>query len=680
MKKQVLFPSFPHLLHGGDYNPEQWIDDKSIWDTDMELMKKAHCNEMSVGIFSWSVLEPREGEYDFSFLDEIIDKIYANGGRVILATPSGARPRWLAEKYPEVLRTLKSGEKELFRKRHNHCYTSPIYREKVRLINTKLAERYGKHPAVLAWHISNEYGGECFCPLCQEAFRDFLRRRYDNDIQKLNHAYWTTFWSHTYDAFSQIEAPSELGENTSVHGLWLDWRRFVSHQTKNFMEAEIAAVKAVVPELPATINMMQGFYNLNYNDFAESIDIASWDSYPDWHKRGAPEEQVHAAYKTAFWHDYFRSMKQRPFLLMESAPGLTNWKEYNKLKRPGMNRLAGIQAVAHGSDSVQYFQFRKSRGSSEKFHGAVVDHVGTDETRIFREVRATGETLRKIDEVVGTMPETRVAIIYDWESLWALDHAQGFQKKYKGYRDTCEEYYRFFWERAIAVDVVGSHADLSRYSLVIAPMQYMTDEKTIENFSSYVENGGTLYATYMLGMVDESDLCYLGGFPGGRLKKVFGLWNEEIDTLYPEERSHIVMNDKEFIGKDYCEIVHPRGAEVLATYASEFYSDSPALLRNRYGKGTAYYQAFRDIGAFKDAALADIVKELKIPSAIPTPLPTGVTAHTRTDCESLYLFVENYADAPATVALGAPYRDLESGDTTEAVALGAFDVRILKRL
>ena len=681
MSKQYVSNAFPHFLHGGDYNPEQWIDDKSIWDKDMELMKKAHCNEMSVGIFSWAVLEPREGEYDFSFLDEIIDKIYQNGGRVILATPSGARPRWMAEKYPEVLRYSADGVRNRFKTRHNHCYTSPVYREKIKEMNTRLAERYGKHPAVLAWHISNEYGGECFCPLCQEAFRKYLRERYNNDIKKLNYAYWSTFWSHTYESFDQIEPPFRNGENVSVHGLWLDWRRFVSYQTKNFMEHEIASIKAVCPDLPTTINMMPGFYNLNYTDFADSIDVASWDSYPDWHIRGKLDDHLRQAYRTAYWHDYFRTLKQRPFLLMESAPGLTNWKEYNKLKRPGMDRLAAIQAVAHGSDSVQYFQFRKSRGSQEKFHGAVVDHVGSDETRIFKEVQSTGATLKAIDEVCGTMPRVDVAIVYDWETCWALDHAQGFKLRDKGYKKTSEEYYRFFWERGISVDIIGPHADLSRYKLVLAPMQYMTDAKTIENFSSYVENGGTLYATYTTGMVDESDLCYLGGFPGGRLKEVFGLWNEEIDTIYPEERSHVEMNGTEYLGEDFCEIVHARGAEVLATYTTEFYAGSPALLKNTYGKGTAYYQAFRDTGAFKESVLTDIVSALAIPSALPLPLPKGVTAHTRYDGDTTYLFVENYGDtAVESLPLGASYRDLESGITADTASLKPFDVRILKKL
>ena len=261
--KKYINDKFPHFLHGADYNPEQWINTKEIWDEDMRLMNLANCNEMSVGIFSWATLEPEEGVFNFSFLDEIIDKIYAAGGRVILATPSGARPRWLAEKYPEVLRVNKDGTKNKYGARHNHCYTSPVYREKVRIINTKLAERYGKHPAVVAWHISNEYGGRCYCSLCEAEFKKFVAKRYHNDIDELNTQWWSTFWSHNYRSFDDVEFPTPLGEQ-SIHGLSLDSKRFASYQTADFMKNEVAAIREVCPDIPVTTNMMGTYDGLNY--------------------------------------------------------------------------------------------------------------------------------------------------------------------------------------------------------------------------------------------------------------------------------------------------------------------------------------------------------------------------------------------------------------------------------
>ncbi|MEE1357010.1 MAG: beta-galactosidase, partial [Clostridia bacterium] len=233
-EKKYLNDTFPHFLHGSDYNPEQWKDRPDILDEDMRLMKLAKMNEMTIGVFSWAELEPEEGVYDFSFMDKAFDMIEANGGKIILATPSGARPRWLAEKYPEVLRTNERREKMLFGKRHNHCYSSPVYREKVRNINRKLAERYGKRPSLYAWHISNEVNGECHCELCRAAFIEWCRKKYNNDIELLNHEWWTTFWSHKYADFEQIEPPSSIGE-TCVHGLTVDWKRFCTDQTFDFM-------------------------------------------------------------------------------------------------------------------------------------------------------------------------------------------------------------------------------------------------------------------------------------------------------------------------------------------------------------------------------------------------------------------------------------------------------------
>lgn len=673
MERTYINKNFPHFLHGADYNPEQWIETKEIWDQDMALMRLANCNEMTVGIFSWAMLEPEEGVYDFSFLDEIIDKVYENGGRVVLATPTGARPRWMAEKYPEVLRVNQLRQRESFRARHNHCYTSPVYREKVRQMNSRLAQRYGKHPAVVAWHLSNEYGGMCYCDKCQNAFREYLKKRYNGDIGKLNHAYWSTFWSHKLDSFDQIEAPSPLTDE-SMHGLNLDWRRFVTHQTKDFIDWEISSIREYEKDLPVTTNMMYDFYDLDYWQIAESLDVISWDDYPEWHNG----DQIRTAAGSAFWHDMYRSLKNRPFMLMESAPGLVNWKPINKLKRPGMDKLGALQAVAHGSDTVQYFQWRKSRGSVEKFHGAVVDHVGTSDTRIFKAVQETGAALQKIDEVVGSHVKARVAMVFDWPNRWALDDAQAFMKDNKGYFDTCLDYYRFFWDRGINVDMTGVHKDWSGYDLVILPMLYMVSQKTARRIEEYVKNGGHVYATYTLGMVDETDLCHLGGFPCGGLKEVFGIWNEEADTLYPEERVLVDMDGTSYEGKDICELIHANTAQVLARYGSEFYKDMPALTVNSFGCGKAWYQTFRDTGAFKEQALMQVIRELGIAGALAN-LPTGVTAHTRQAEGVTYLFVENYTENPVeNLPLGGSYTNLETGEKQDYVNLLPFGIQIFK--
>ncbi|MBW7460387.1 beta-galactosidase, partial [Paenibacillus sepulcri] len=313
----------------------------------------------------------------------------------------------------------------------NHCYTSPVFREKVSIMNARLAERYSAHPAVIGWHISNEYGGECHCDYCQDAFRKWLKRKYGS-LEALNQAWWTTFWSHTYTSWQQIESPAPHGE-TMVHGQNLDWRRFVSDQTIDFYLHEINPLKAVNPDLPCTANMMDLFDGLDYREFAKAVDVISWDAYPTWHESPA-EDNVASWF--AFNHDLFRSLKQKPFMLMESTPSQTNWQPVSKLKRPGMHRLSSLQAVAHGADTVQYFQWRKSRGSSEKFHGAVVDHVGHEHTRVFQDVASLGESLSHLSELIGTDVPAEAAILFDWDNRWAVNDAQGPRNQGIHYEET----------------------------------------------------------------------------------------------------------------------------------------------------------------------------------------------------------------------------------------------------
>ncbi|WP_309122156.1 beta-galactosidase [Paenibacillus sp.] len=666
----------PVFMHGADYNPDQWLHAPEVLKEDIRLMKLSHSNVMAVGIFAWAALEPEEGVFTFEWLDKTLDDFAANGLYAWLATPSGARPAWMSQKYPEVLRVGANRVRNLHGARHNHCYTSPVYREKVAIMNRKLAERYAHHPAVVGWHISNEFGGECHCEYCQEAFREWLKRKYGT-LEALNHAWWNAFWAHTITDWSQISSPAPHGE-MAVHGMNVDWRRFVTDQTIDFYRWEEAPLKAANPALPATANMMDLFDGLDYWKFAEAVDVVSWDAYPTWHAE-ASEAQVASWF--AFNHDLFRSLKGKPFMLMESTPSLTNWQPVSKLKRPGMHKLSSMQAVAHGSDTVQYFQWRKSRGSSEKFHGAVVDHVGHEHTRVFRDVTEVGETLEKLSgEVLGAGTDARVAIVFDWDNRWAIRDAQGPRNMGVHYEQTVVQHYRAFWELGISVDVVSRHADLSAYKLVVAPMMYMLDVAAGRKFEAYVEAGGTLVTTYWSGIVDENDLCHLGGFPGP-LRKTLGLWSEEIEGLHPHDANGFVYGGAAYESHELCDLIHSEGAEVLATYESDFYAGRPALTVNRFGRGKAYYLATRAKEPFYERFYAQLAAEAGVKRVLEADLPAGVTAQARTDGENEYVFVMNFSGAPQTVALdGRAYVDLvNGGSVTGALELPTNGIRMLKR-
>ncbi|XBS70011.1 beta-galactosidase [Acerihabitans sp. KWT182] len=681
-KFPLLNANIAGLLHGADYNPEQWRHYPGIIDKDIAMMEQVKCNVMSIGIFSWSALEPLEGEYDFGWLDEVLDKLHQHRISVFLATPSGARPAWLSQKYPEVLRVGTDRVPALHGGRQNHCMTSPLYRRKVSEINHQLAKRYAYHPAVIGWHISNEYGGECHCERCQEKFRQWLQQRYKS-LEHLNEAWWNTFWSHTFSDWSQIESPSPQGENL-IHGLNLDWRRFNTAQAADFCAQEIATLKAVNPKLPTTTNFMEYFYDYDYWQLAKVIDFISWDSYPMWHN--TQDETTLACY-TAMFHDLMRSLKQgKPFVLMESTPSLTNWQPTSKLKKPGMHILSSLQAVAHGADSVQYFQWRKSRGSIEKFHGAVVDHVGHIETRVGREVKALGRILSSLDAVAGSRVEADVAIIFDWESRWAMDNAQGPRNIGLDYEKTVNEHYRPFWEKGIAADIINADCDLSGYKLVIAPMLYMVREGFAERIETFVTQGGQFVATYWSGIVDETDLCALGGFPGP-LRPVLGIWAEEIDCLADGEYNAVTGLADNMLGlvgpyqtRELCDLIHAESAEVLARYEQDFYAGRPAATVNRVGQGKAYYIASRNDRAFHHDFYAGVIHDLHLSRAMETPFPHGLTAHRRTDGEQEFIFIQNYTDVSKTLNLPAIYTDMVDNQPLQGdLTLSPWGCRVLTR-
>jgi beta-galactosidase len=653
------------VLHGGDYNPDQWRDSPEILAEDSRLMRLAGINVATLAVFAWTALEPEEGKYTFDWLDEAFERLHRDGVRIVLSTPSGARPAWMDRKYPEIRRTNAHRLKELHGQRENHCYTSPEFRRLAAAMNERLALRYGGHPALLMWHVSNEFSGECHCPLCQAAFRGWLRARYGS-LEALNKAWWTSFWSHTYTDWEEVESPSPIGENL-VHGQNLDWKRFVSHQTVDFFRHECESLRRITPGIPITVNMMENYSGLDYWRFAPYIDVASWDSYPRWHNDR--ESEAETAMATAFWHDTLRSLRGgQPFLLMESTPSNVNWQQVCKSKRPGMHALSSLQALAHGSDSVMYFQWRKGRGASEKFHGAVLDHEGSERGRAFRDVAELGKLLPRLSGLVGTTVRPQVAIVFDWENRWAIEDLWGLRRDKRDYLETVMAHYREFWRRGIPADVVNEEADFGRYDLVIAPMLYMLRKGVGERLSAFVRDGGSLVTSYLTGYVDDSDLCFLGGFPGP-LRECLGIWAEEIDSLYDGDANTVVCDPGSNLGlggcyaaKEYCELIRAENAEVLASYGADFYTGAPALTRNGFGKGQAFHIAARTGADFLSAFYGKLVGRLGMESCLDAPIPEGVSVTRRGDGEKDYVFVMNFNRVAARVPLGSlSGRELLSG-------------------
>lgn len=668
------------LLHGGDYNPDQWLDYPEILQDDLKLMDKAKANTFSLGIFAWSALEPEEGDFQFDWLDRIMDNIAEMGGNVILATPSAARPAWMSKKYPEVLRTNERREKMLHGGRHNHCFSSPVYREKTKIINRKLAERYKDHPALLMWHISNEYSGECHCDYCQNNFRQWLKNKYVT-LKQLNEAWWGPFWSHTITDWDEIESPSPIGE-MQVHGLNLDWRRFVTDQTIDFFEHEISDIRKLSPDVPVTTNFMADTYDLipfqslDYGKFAKHVDIISWDCYPAWHNDW--ETTADLASKVGFINDQYRSLKQQPFLIMESTPSGVNWHDVNLTKRPGMHLLSSMQFIAHGSDSNLYFQWRKSRGSSEKFHGAVIDHDNDENNRVFKDVATVGHALENIKSVKGMHKCAKVAIIFDWDNNWALNDAQGFGLHSKLYAQTLQKHYRPFWDNDIAVDIITSEQDFSKYDLLIAPMLYLVRKETMGRLQQFTKNGGTLVSTYLTGIVNETDLAYLGGWPQ-ELASLFGLSVKETDTLYPAQNNLLIYEDQKFVVNDYCSLFDVSTAKTLGTYGTDFYQGKPSLSVNQYGKGNAYYIGARTNSDFLDTFYRSLIQTHDLTNKWIVKGNKYVSVQSREGKQEVY-FMMNFSEAPQSIQVAGRSIDLITGKKlSTTIQLEPYEVFVVKR-
>ena len=672
----VLFPKIPVLLHGGDYNPDQWLDRPDILEEDIKMMKKAGVNTATVGVFSWSALEPQEGNFQFGWLHDIMDKLYENGIYTVLATPTGARPAWMDEKYPSVLRVEKDGRRNHHSGRHNHCMSSLEYRALVEKMDTKLAQEFGSHPGLILWHISNELGGECYCDSCKKRFQEYLREKYHNNIEELNKQWWTSFWSRRFDSFEQIEPPYDNGEH-SILGLNLDWKRFNSWNMKDYLAFERRILKKYTPQVPATANFMKLFEQLDYVDLAKEIDIISWDGYPSWNNDY--ETPVDTASELSFDHAVMRSLKKdKPFMLMESTPSLVNWHSVNKLKRPGILRASSIQTIGCGSDTVQYFQWRKGRGAAEQFHGAVVDHLGRDDTRVFKEVSEVGELLKKLAPVTGSRVASKAAVLFDWSNRWAIKDMQGMAHDTKNYEKEVRKFYNIHLKKGINADIVFPLEDLSSYSLVVLPMYYAVSKEAGAWLKEYVKNGGTVVATYLTAYVNENTLAYLGGFPGAGLGEVFGLYAEELDTLYPTDSNAVLMKDgNKAIVKDYCELIKLTGAEVLGTYESDFYAGMPAVTVHSYGNGKAYYIGTRmeeeDLIKFFTPIWSECgIKEKE--------LPEGVEYLTRTaEDGSTFDFYVNYNAMPVTVQLSKDGTNILNGEAVSGkVEILPFNAVVVK--
>ena len=618
-------PKLDRLAFGGDYNPEQWPEE--VWDSDVRLMREAGVGLVTVGVFAWAMLEPAPGASDFGWLDRVLDRLHGGGILVDLATPTASPPAWLIRRHPSILPVTRTGQVLGGGSRESFCPSSPQYRAAAARIVGELARRYAGHPALALWHVNNEYGahvGPCYCATSERAFQSWLRARY-GDLDALNQAWGTAFWGQRYGEWAEIAAPrvAPMGVNPAQQ---LDFLRFSNAEYLDCYRAERDLLRAANPAVPVTTNFMAtNCKHMDYWAWAGEVDVIANDHYL---RAEDPDRHIDLAMAA----DLTRGLAGgAPWLLMEHSTSAVNWQPRNVAKLPGEARRNTLAHLARGADGALFFQWRASRSGAEKFHSAMVPQAGTA-SRVWREVRDLGADLAALSELRGSRVVAEVAMVWDWQSWWALE------LEYRPscdltYLDQVRAHYRALWEANHTVDFVPPEADLSPYKLVVVPSLYLVSAAGAANLRAYVEAGGHLLVSFFSGIVDEHDTVHSGPYPGA-FRDLLGLSVEEFHPL--PAGTHLTLTGAH-TAHTWSETVVPAGCEPVLTFADGPDAGHPALTRHRLGAGQAWYLATR-------TDLAPILTQITTEAALTTPPPTppGTEAIRRTNGTTTWLFLLNH--------------------------------------
>ncbi|MGW6682772.1 beta-galactosidase [[Kitasatospora] papulosa] len=660
------------FAYGADYNPEQWP--REVWKDDVRLMREAGVTVVSVAIFSWARLQPAQDRWDFEWLDEVLDLLHSNGISVDLATATASPPPWLTTLHPEILPVTRTGETLSQGARQHWRPTSPVFRKYALELVEVMATRYADHPAVVAWHMSNELGCHNiydYSDDAAQAFRDWLRARYGT-LDELNRAWATSFWSQYYGDWAQI-LPPRLAASHANPTQQLDFKRFSSDALKDYLRAEREVLRRITPHIPATTNfmVMGETMGMNYPDWAEEIDFVSNDHYA----HPGPQRLDELSFSAALTHSIAQG---KPWFLMEHSTSAVNWQPVNVAKREGELARDSLVHVAHGADAVCFFQWRQSAAGAEKHHSAMVPHAGPD-SEVFRAVAALGRTLETLTPVTGSVREpARAALVFDWESWWAVERDSQPSSLVR-YRQEALDWYSAFLALGVRVDVVTTTADLTGYDFVAAPVLNVVPLELAARLDAYVRGGGHLATTYYSGVVDENDHVHLGGYPGA-LRDLLGIRIEEFGPLLEDVEVRLDNGLTGTLWTDRIDVTAPDEVTVLARYETGDQAGRPAVTRRApEGGGSAAYVSTR-LGRH---GLPEVLRPLLSGAGVRSELPAEarglVELTVRTDGSQAYWFLVNRTDEP--VAFEAVAGEVLSGPAPTdggGLVLGSRGVAVLR--
>lgn len=654
------------LLFGADYNPEQWPEES--WPEDIELMQRARVNLVAVGVFSWAKLEPSEGEYDFGWMDRLLDLLHAGGIRVALATPTASPPPWLGHKYPQTLPQTREGTVLWYGSRNQFAPCSLKYQQAALAITEQLANRYAKHPAVAMWHVGNELGQVSYDDQTAEQFRSWLRQRYGT-LEELNRAWGTAFWSQQYSDWDEIIPPLTAPYLLNPSQV-LDFNRFTSHSLLELYKGEREMIRRYADQ-PITTNLMGFFRGADYHRFAPELDFISNNWYVD-------PAQPSSIALGSLTHALLSGMSQgKPWLLMESATSAVNWRQHNAAKEPGAARIDAFSALARGADGVCFFQFRQSAIGAERFHSAMVPLAGSD-TRIFSEVCDLGRQLQRLRPLAGTQSSAEVAMLFDWESWWAVESPDGPTDRLD-VLEQLQAYCRPLLRRGVNLQVVHPSAELSGYKVVLCPSLFLLREEHAVKLAQFVADGGRLVVGPFCDVADEEARLHTGRFPRG-LREVMGTSGEEWRPLSaPVQLLQHTTQDAGTYGTAsiWSEALRLEGdqATALATFAEGALAGKPAVVANEYGEGRTWYIGTDLSEEALDRLIANALESAAVHALAAGQLPEGIEVIQR----GRFVFVLNHTNQSHEIQLRCGGTDLLTGQRHEAsFQLEAYGARVLE--